>query len=99
MTRTHRIRPAQWAWLAAIVLAGCPLAAGCSSSSAASSVTAPATGAVTAPATGAASPRTAALGHLRKVLVIMEENHSLEQVFPDGMPYLWSLARQYGYAS
>ena len=99
MTSAHRIRPAHRAWLAAIVLAGCPLAVGCSSSSVASSVTAPATGTVTAPTSGAASPRTAALGHLRKVLVIMEENHSLEQVFPDGMPYLWSLARQYGYAS
>ena len=29
----------------------------------------------------------------------MEENHSIQQVFPDGMPYLWSLARRYGYAS
>ena len=99
MTSARRIRPAYRAWLAAIVLAGCPLAVGCSSSSVASSVAAPATGTVTAPITGAASPGTAALGHLRKVLVIMEENHSIEQVFPDGMPYLWSLARQYGYAS
>jgi acid phosphatase len=99
MTSAHRIRPADRAWLAAIVLAGCLLAVGCSSSSVASSVTAPATSTVTASATGAASPSTAALGHLRKVLVIMEENHSTEQVFPDGMPYLWSLARQYGYAS
>jgi phosphatidylinositol-3-phosphatase len=99
MTRTQRIRHAHRAWLAAVVLAGCPLAVGCSSSSVASSVTAPATGTATAPATGAASPGTAALGHLRKVLVIMEENHSIEQVFPGGMPYLWSLARRYGYAS
>jgi acid phosphatase len=29
----------------------------------------------------------------------MEENHSIQQVFPDGMPYLWSLARRYDYAS
>lgn len=29
----------------------------------------------------------------------MEENHSIQQVFPAGMPYLWGLARQYGYAS
>jgi phosphatidylinositol-3-phosphatase len=29
----------------------------------------------------------------------MEENHSTNQVFPSGMPYLWSLARQYGYAT
>ena len=29
----------------------------------------------------------------------MEENHSLQQVFPSGMPYLWSLARQYSRAT
>jgi acid phosphatase len=29
----------------------------------------------------------------------MEENHSQDQVFPAGMPYLWSLARQYGRAT
>jgi acid phosphatase len=34
-----------------------------------------------------------------KILVIMEENHSADQVFPGGMPYLWRLARQYGYAA
>jgi acid phosphatase len=34
-----------------------------------------------------------------KILVIMEENHSAGQVFPSGMPYLWHLARRYGYAS
>jgi acid phosphatase len=34
-----------------------------------------------------------------KILVIMEENHSTEEVFPAGMPYLWHLARRYGYAS
>jgi acid phosphatase len=54
---------------------------------------------VTAPAAGTASAPTATPGHPRKILVIMEENHSIEQVFPDGMPYLWSLARKFGYAS
>jgi len=34
-----------------------------------------------------------------KILVIMEENHSTGEVFPIGMPYLWQLARRYGYAS
>jgi acid phosphatase len=34
-----------------------------------------------------------------KILVIMEENHSTGEVFPTGMPYLWHLARRYGYAS
>ena len=29
----------------------------------------------------------------------MEENHSVDQVLPGGMPYLWSLARRYGYAT
>ena len=32
---------------------------------------------------------------ISKVLVIMEENHSIGQVFPSQMPYLWSLARQF----
>ena len=36
---------------------------------------------------------------MRKILVIMEENHSLQQVFPSGMPYLWSLAQRYAYAT
>jgi len=29
----------------------------------------------------------------------MEENHSIQQIFPGGMPYLWSLARRYAYAT
>jgi parallel beta-helix repeat protein len=42
---------------------------------------------------------------ISKVLVIMEENHSSSDVFPSAsnptatMPYLWSLAQQYGYAT
>ena len=39
------------------------------------------------------------IGGTRKILVIMEENHSQDQVFPSGMPYLWSLARHYGRAT
>ncbi len=34
-----------------------------------------------------------------KILVIMEENHSIGQVFPSGMPYLWRLARRYARAT
>jgi hypothetical protein len=96
------------------VLAGCLLAAGCGSATAAapgSAARAPAsgaassaasgTGASSAPPAGGAAPVHAARGPggLRKILVIMEENHSDQQVFPTGMPYLWSLARRYGYAS
>jgi acid phosphatase len=36
---------------------------------------------------------------VRKLLVIMEENHSTGEVFPGGMPYLWRLAQRYGYAT
>jgi acid phosphatase len=46
-----------------------------------------------------ASSPTGGLGSIRKILVIMEENHSLQQIFPGGMPYLWSLAQRYAYAS
>ena len=38
-------------------------------------------------------------GGVSKILVIMEENHSIGEVFPAGMPYLWHLAQRYGYAS
>jgi acid phosphatase len=34
-----------------------------------------------------------------KILVIVEENHSIGQVFPSGMPYLWSLATKFGRAT
>ncbi|HEX6449151.1 MAG TPA: alkaline phosphatase family protein [Trebonia sp.] len=91
-----------------LALAGCLLAAGCGTSPAASpsagaARSAPATDAPSAGATptgggGTAHPASG-LGSLRKIVVIMEENHSLQQAFPSGMPYLWSLARQYGYAT
>ena len=33
------------------------------------------------------------------MLLVVEENHSVDQVFPRGMPYLWSLAQRYVRAS
>jgi acid phosphatase len=74
------------------------LAAGCASGppgpAAPSSAPAPAAPAVSSPVTQAA----AAAGGVSKILVIMEENHGTAEVFPSGMPYLWHLARRYGYA-
>ena len=89
--------------LAGAVLGGA-LLAGCSSASGtttpAATTSAPNTAAASTPgpaASSASSP--AGLGHVRKILVIMEENHSIQQIFPSGMPYLWSLAQQYAYAT
>jgi acid phosphatase len=86
------------ACLAGHVLAGGLLLAGCSSGSA------PGTAASTAAATSSVSIRptvssAGGLGQLRKILVIMEENHSIQQIFPGGMPYLWTLAQRYAYAT
>src|SRR5690348_2990859 len=85
-------------------LVGC-LAAGCgagaggpaapSSAPAAPTVSSPAAPTVSSSATQAP----AAAGGVSKILVIMEENHGTAEVFPSGMPYLWHLARRYGYAS
>ena len=36
---------------------------------------------------------------ITKIVVIMEENHSIGQAFPSHMPYLWSIARRYGRAT
>lgn len=80
------------------VAAGCLLAA-CSGSSQ------PASPGTTTPAPVPSSPSATASapaplhGQVRKLLVIMEENHSAGEVFPSGMPYLWSLAQRYGRAS
>jgi acid phosphatase len=86
------------AGLAGPVLAGSLLLVGCSSGSA------PGTAAATAAATSSASSQpmvssAGGLGQLRKILVIMEENHSIQQIFPGGMPYLWTLAQRYAYAT
>ncbi len=79
-------------------LVGC-LAAGCSagppSPTVSSSAPASAAPAASSPTTHAA----VAPGGVTKILVIMEENHGTAEVFPSGMPYLWHLARRYGYAS
>jgi phospholipase C len=94
--------------LATAMVAGGLLAAGCSSAPAtaapASATTAPApASATTAPApksaASSASSSAGSLGQLSKILVIMEENHSIQQIFPGGMPYLWSLAQRYAYAT
>ncbi len=47
----------------------------------------------------ASAPAPGAAGRVTKILVIMEENHSIGQVFPARMPYLWSLARRFGMAT
>ena len=78
--------------LVSCLAAGC--AAGPPGPAAPSSAPAPAAPAVSSPATQAA----AAAGGVSKILVIMEENHGTAEVFPSGMPYLWHLARRYGYA-
>jgi len=92
--------------VATTMLVGGVLVAGCSSAPA-TAAPGPATTA-SAPATTAPAPKSAAssassptrsLGQLSKILVIMEENHSIQQVFPSGMPYLWSLGQRYAYAT
>jgi phospholipase C len=105
LTAAYQLR----AVLATTMLVGGALVVGCSSAPAtaapAPTTSAPAT---TAPATAAPAPKSAAssasspagsLGQLSKILVIMEENHSIQQIFPSGMPYLWSLAQRYAYAT
>lgn len=64
-----------------------PAAAGASPSPTASATATP-----TARPTAAASPT------VTKVLTIVEENHSMAQM-QSGMPYLYSLAKEYSYAS
>jgi phosphatidylinositol-3-phosphatase len=87
------------------MVAGAALVAGCSSvpgtAAPKPAATAPAPSSVASPAATATSAATSArgLGSIRKILVIMEENHSLQQIFPGGMPYLWSLAQRYAYAT
>ncbi|MGH3743325.1 MAG: alkaline phosphatase family protein, partial [Mycobacteriales bacterium] len=77
----------------AVTAAGC---GGATSAPAPSSVT---SGAVTAAPSSTASGASGPSGPgVSKVLVIVEENHGLSQV-EAGMPYLFGLARQYGYAT
>jgi len=87
--------------LASVMLAGGALVAGCSSAPGTAAPKPAATTTALAPRSvpSSASSPTGGLGSIRKILVIMEENHSLQQIFPGGMPYLWSLAQRYAYAS
>jgi phosphatidylinositol-3-phosphatase len=99
--------------VAAVGLGGLLLAGGCSSAASGQAGQAtPGAPAGAAPAATAqptaVTPRTVSQGTLTpgtsrfrvtKILVIMEENHSTGQVFPAGMPYLWSLARRFGRAT
>jgi hypothetical protein len=87
--------------LASVMLAGGALVAGCSSAPGTAAPKPAATTTALAPRSvpSSASSPTGGLGSTRKILVIMEENHSLQQIFPGGMPYLWSLAQRYAYAT
>jgi hypothetical protein len=85
-----------------LVVIGSFLLAGCSSAlrtGAPSASTAATRTAESPPAASSAASPAAADGQLRKILVIMEENHSIQQIFPAGMPYLWRLAQRYAYAT
>jgi acid phosphatase len=99
--RTWRVGPCHLpAALVFATLAGGVLAAGCSSTpattgGASTAATSQAPGPLASPVSSTAGGR----GQVRKILVVMEENHSVQQAFPDGMPYLWSLAQRYAYAA
>lgn len=83
-----------WTWAGNSLTAHPDLLAVLASLNQAASTPAPTSTTASAPdgTTGAGSP-------VSKVLVVMEENHSTDQVLPAGMPYLWTLARRYGYAT
>jgi len=95
LTGPYRLR----AVLASMMLAGGVLAAGCSAPVTATPATPTATSSAPRPAASSAASPAGSLRDVRKILVIMEENHSIQQIFPSGMPYLWSLAQRYAYAT
>ncbi len=81
--------------LLAVTLAGCSAASGMSYPAASSSTEpSPAQTAVSSPPTAAV----VASGTVTKVLVFIEENHSLSQMRV-AMPYTFGLARKFGYAT
>jgi phosphatidylinositol-3-phosphatase len=90
------------ALIGSLLVVGCSSAHGTGTSPApgagASSATTAATSTAGAQSTAGPSPA-AGSARPRKILVIMEENHSIQQIFPSGMPYLWSLAQRYAYAT
>lgn len=92
----------RWGPVAAV--AACLLAAGCASAAPAGAGHGhhPASGSAAGTAGGGGGSGAGGApggGHARKILVIMEENHDTGEVFPSGMPFLWSVARRYGYAT
>lgn len=87
-----------------LLAAGLLVLAGCAGSPTAAptgqSGSAPTTATAGGPATTSAapSPPTSSPSGVDKVLVVVEENHSLAQM-QQGMPYLAGLAQEYGYAT
>ena len=96
LLRRRRSRNDHWVRTRAGLVVLPFLAAGCTGQSAsapASSAAPAASSPTTASATGSASPPS-----ISKVLTIVEENHSLQQV-QAGMPFLSQLAQTFGYAT
>ena len=83
----------------AAVMIGCSSVPGTATPKPAATASAPRSVASSAATPAAAATPAGGLGPIRKILVIMEENHSIQQIFPGGMPYLWSLAQRYAYAT
>ncbi len=94
-------RLAGFIWAVSALLVACSSGASSGRAAAAASGTTRSGPAAATSADGVQAPdsSSAGSGRVRKILVIMEENHSIQQIFPDGMPYLWSLARQFAFAS
>ena len=88
-----------WAVPVSAMLVGGALMVGCSSAPETAAPRPVSTASAPKPAASSASSPAGGLGHVRKILVVMEENHSIQQIFPGGMPYLWSLAQRYAYAT
>jgi phospholipase C len=91
-----RVRPLRVVWIVP-VLGLLAVGYGSTGTAAATRTAAVTTSPTTAAANPAGTPQTGQ--GITKILVIMEENHSIGQAFPTHMPYLWSLARQYGRAT
>jgi phosphatidylinositol-3-phosphatase len=94
-----RLRPLGVVWIVP-VLGLLAVGYGSTGTAAATGTLAATTSPTAAAAPGANTAGTPQTGQgITKILVIMEENHSIGQAFPTHMPYLWGLARQYGRAT